>query len=59
MPIYCKKCKIQGHDEKCYVLHPELYPKESKEDVEIPKADDKARKGSEGNDQNRKESQFK
>lgn len=28
---YCKKCKVQGHDEnKCYVLHPKLYPKEEK-----------------------------
>lgn len=31
MPKYCKKCKLQGHDENdCYVLHPELYPKEEK-----------------------------
>ena len=32
MPKYCKNCKLQGHNEKeCFVLHPELYPKE--EDV--------------------------
>lgn len=29
IPKYCKNCKLQGHNEKeCYVLHPELYPKE-------------------------------
>ncbi|XP_049359160.1 uncharacterized protein LOC125823817 [Solanum verrucosum] len=32
LPKYCKNCKLQGHNEKeCFVLHPELYPKE--EDV--------------------------
>lgn len=29
LPKYCKNCKSQGHNEKeCFVLHPELYPKE-------------------------------
>ncbi|KAK4716560.1 hypothetical protein R3W88_014898 [Solanum pinnatisectum] len=33
MPKYCKNCKLQGHNEKeCYVLHPELYPKEEVDD---------------------------
>lgn len=32
MPKYCKRCKLQGHNEnKCYVIHPKLYPKQEKE----------------------------
>lgn len=32
MPKYCKRCKLQGHDEEeCYVIHPELYPKKEKD----------------------------
>lgn len=34
MPKYCKHNKIQGHDEKkCYVLHPELYPKKNEDEA--------------------------
>lgn len=33
VPRYCGNCKIQGHSEQqCYVLHPELYPKEEDEE---------------------------
>ncbi|WMV41340.1 hypothetical protein MTR67_034725 [Solanum verrucosum] len=32
VPKYCKNCKIQGHnDQECYVIHPELFPKDQKE----------------------------
>ncbi|KAG5585127.1 hypothetical protein H5410_045561 [Solanum commersonii] len=32
VPKYCKTCKLQGHNEKeCFIIHPELYPKEEKE----------------------------
>lgn len=28
IPKYCKRCKIQGHDEEnCYMKHPKLYKK--------------------------------
>ncbi|KAK4731188.1 hypothetical protein R3W88_024176 [Solanum pinnatisectum] len=32
VPKYCTACKLQRHNEKaCYILHPELYPKEDKD----------------------------
>ncbi|WMV34172.1 hypothetical protein MTR67_027557 [Solanum verrucosum] len=38
MPKYCKNCKIQGHNKhECYVIHPELYPKDKMEDDENEK----------------------
>ncbi|KAK4706309.1 hypothetical protein R3W88_034132 [Solanum pinnatisectum] len=39
IPKYCKTCKLQGHNEKeCYVLHPELYPKEEEQKEENDKS---------------------
>uniref|UniRef100_A0A0V0ITN9 Putative ovule protein n=1 Tax=Solanum chacoense TaxID=4108 RepID=A0A0V0ITN9_SOLCH len=36
VPKYCKTCKLQGHNEReCFVIHPELYPKEEDEVVVI------------------------
>ncbi|KAK4718618.1 hypothetical protein R3W88_016956 [Solanum pinnatisectum] len=36
VPKYCKTCKLQGHNEReCFVIHPELYPKEEKEVVVV------------------------
>ncbi|KAH0650073.1 hypothetical protein KY284_029985 [Solanum tuberosum] len=45
---YCTTCKLQGHDEKaCYILHPELYPKEDKDNkdkvLEGEREDDKGK----------------
>ncbi|KAF3643159.1 hypothetical protein FXO37_22128 [Capsicum annuum] len=35
MPKYCKKCKLQGHNEnECYVIHLDLYPKDDREEGE-------------------------
>ncbi|KAG5592938.1 hypothetical protein H5410_043452 [Solanum commersonii] len=35
VPKYCKTCMIQGHDmEQCYVVHPELYPKKKKKEMQ-------------------------
>ncbi|KAH0665726.1 hypothetical protein KY290_027962 [Solanum tuberosum] len=35
VPKYCKSCKLQGHNEKeCFIIHPELYPKEDEKEVE-------------------------
>ncbi|KAH0773716.1 hypothetical protein KY290_010853 [Solanum tuberosum] len=32
VPKYCKTCKLQGHNEnECFIISPELYPKEEKE----------------------------
>ncbi|XP_060194982.1 uncharacterized protein LOC132624180 [Lycium barbarum] len=32
VPKYCKNYKVQGHNEQdCYVIHPELYPKEEEQ----------------------------
>ncbi|KAK4737232.1 hypothetical protein R3W88_000929 [Solanum pinnatisectum] len=41
---YCKTCKLQGHNEKeCFIIHPELYPKE--EDEEANKRENKNKEG--------------
>lgn len=46
LPKYCKNCKLQGHNKKkCFVLHPELYPKDEekikKEEEEMMEDKDK------------------
>ncbi|KAK4733469.1 hypothetical protein R3W88_007730 [Solanum pinnatisectum] len=34
LPKYCNTCKLQGHNEKeCFIIHPELYPKEDEEEI--------------------------
>ncbi|KAH0743369.1 hypothetical protein KY290_031362 [Solanum tuberosum] len=47
VPKYCKTCKIQGHDEEqCYVLNPNLYPKENVEkEEEMEKGGESSGKG--------------
>ncbi|XP_060211976.1 uncharacterized protein LOC132639554 [Lycium barbarum] len=50
VPKYYKNCKLQGHNEQdCYVIHPELYPKDEeqsldKEQEENSKADQRKNK---------------
>ncbi|KAK4726526.1 hypothetical protein R3W88_031443 [Solanum pinnatisectum] len=50
MPKYCKNCKLQGHNEKeCFVLHPELYPKEDEDEGTTKKQmDEKDKTNNEG-----------
>ncbi|KAH0665113.1 hypothetical protein KY285_026319 [Solanum tuberosum] len=48
VPKYCKTCKLQGHDENdYYIVHPELYPKEDKDNkdkvLEGERKDDKGK----------------
>ncbi|XP_059310979.1 uncharacterized protein LOC132062422 [Lycium ferocissimum] len=34
-PKYCKRCKLQGHNENdCSIIHPKLYPKEEEEETQ-------------------------
>lgn len=56
VPKNCKTCKLRGHNAKeCFIIHPELYPKEEEEENKENKEDDK-KKGNlagekkEGND---------
>uniref|UniRef100_M1DKD4 Uncharacterized protein n=1 Tax=Solanum tuberosum TaxID=4113 RepID=M1DKD4_SOLTU len=64
VPKYCTTCKLQGHDEKaCYILHPELYPKEDKDNkdkvLEGGKEDDKGKGTDIKGQQNEDEQIFK
>lgn len=47
LPKYFKSCKIQGHDEEhCFVLHPELYRKNEKEEDKVGDERQQKRKSS-------------
>ncbi|KAG5581764.1 hypothetical protein H5410_052391 [Solanum commersonii] len=41
VPKYCNTCKLQGHNKKeCFIIHPELYPKEDEEEIVRKKNND-------------------
>ncbi|WMV24739.1 hypothetical protein MTR67_018124 [Solanum verrucosum] len=67
VPKYCQSCKIQGHNEQqCYIIHPELYPKEGGEsggkknkEEELHDGDAIQKKKSAEHNDNKDQEQFK